>query len=64
MARKKKDVALTSTGLPADYAAFLESLKSRIQQAQMKAGTEQKISAILDHLESATREGLDPPVSF
>jgi hypothetical protein len=37
MARKKAGAALTSTGLPADYAAFLESLKSRIQQAQMKA---------------------------
>jgi predicted nuclease of restriction endonuclease-like (RecB) superfamily len=37
MARKNKDVALTSTGLPADYAVFLESLKSRVQQAQTKA---------------------------
>jgi|GEM_PF-1651430 len=38
MARqKKKDVALTPFGLPADYAEFLESLKSRVQQAQTKA---------------------------
>jgi predicted nuclease of restriction endonuclease-like (RecB) superfamily len=37
MARKKKEVALTSTGLPADYPAFLESLKSRVRQAQTKA---------------------------
>lgn len=37
MARKKKEVALTSTGLPADYPVFLESLKSRVQQAQTKA---------------------------
>ena len=37
MARKKKDVALTPFGLPADHAEFLESLKSRVQQAQTKA---------------------------
>src|SRR6266576_65462 len=37
MARKKKNVALTSTGLPADYAAFLESLKNRVRQAQTRA---------------------------
>lgn len=37
MARKKKELALTSTGLPADYSVFLESLKSRVQQAQTKA---------------------------
>ena len=37
MARKKKDVALTPSGLPTDYVEFLESLKSRVQQAQTKA---------------------------
>src|SRR6266700_2020084 len=37
MARKKKEVALPSTGLPADYPVFLESLKSRVQQAQTRA---------------------------
>ncbi len=37
MARKKKEVSLTSTGLPADYLVFLESLKNRVQQAQTKA---------------------------
>ena len=37
MARKKKAAALTGTGLPGDYAAFLESLKSRVHQAQTKA---------------------------
>jgi hypothetical protein len=37
MARKKKETALRSTGLPADYSAFLESLKSRVRQAQTKA---------------------------
>ena len=37
MARKKKHVASASTGLPADYPAFLESLKRRVQQAQTKA---------------------------
>ena len=34
MARKSKAAALTSTGLPLDYLAFLESLKSRVRQAQ------------------------------
>lgn len=37
MAAKKKVVALESTGLPADYPLFLESLKSRVQQSQTKA---------------------------
>ena len=37
MVRKKKEVALTSAGLPADYPKFLESLKCRVQQAQTKA---------------------------
>lgn len=37
MARKKKELALTSTGLPTDYPGFLESLKSRVRQAQTKA---------------------------
>ena len=37
MARKKREPALTSTGLPADYSVFLESLKSRVQQSQTKA---------------------------
>ena len=37
MARKNKDVALTPSGLSADQAEFLESLKSRVQQAQTKA---------------------------
>ena len=37
MGRKKKDAPPPSTGLPADYAAVLESLKRRIQQAQTKA---------------------------
>lgn len=37
MARQKKTPAQTATGLPADYPAFLESLKSRVQQAQTKA---------------------------
>ena len=37
MARKSKDSALPSTGLPSDYPAFLESLKSRVQQAQTKS---------------------------
>jgi predicted nuclease of restriction endonuclease-like (RecB) superfamily len=37
MPRKKKEVTLTSTGLPADYPVFLESLKSRVQQAQTRA---------------------------
>ncbi|MDR3632987.1 MAG: PDDEXK nuclease domain-containing protein [Isosphaeraceae bacterium] len=34
---RKKEVTPTSTGLPADYPAFLESLKRRVQQAQTKA---------------------------
>ncbi len=37
MARKKKPAGATRAGLPADYAAFLESLKSRVRQAQTKA---------------------------
>ncbi|MDX1929144.1 MAG: DUF1016 N-terminal domain-containing protein [Pirellulaceae bacterium] len=37
MTAKKKTVALTSTGLPADYSLFLESLKSRVRQSQTKA---------------------------
>ena len=37
MARQKKDATPTPTGLPADYPAFLESLKRRVQQAQTKA---------------------------
>jgi len=37
MAPKKKVAALQSTGLPADYPLFLESLKSRVQQSQTKA---------------------------
>ncbi len=37
MAAKKKVAALKSTGLPADYPVFLESLKSRVQQSQTKA---------------------------
>ena len=37
MARKKKEADLTSAGLPADYPAFLESLKRRVRQAQTKA---------------------------
>jgi predicted nuclease of restriction endonuclease-like (RecB) superfamily len=36
MAGKRKDGGLTSSGLPADYPAFLESLKNRVQQAQTK----------------------------
>jgi predicted nuclease of restriction endonuclease-like (RecB) superfamily len=36
MARKTKS-ALTRTGLPEDYPAFLESLKTRVRQAQTKA---------------------------
>jgi hypothetical protein len=34
---KKENAALTRTGLPLDYAAFLESLKTRVRQAQTKA---------------------------
>lgn len=37
MARKKKAALLTATGLPADYAPFLESLKSRVREAQARA---------------------------
>jgi predicted nuclease of restriction endonuclease-like (RecB) superfamily len=37
MARKLKDAGLPSTGLPLDYPAFLESLRSRVRQAQTKA---------------------------
>lgn len=37
MAKKMTTAALASSGLPADYAAFLESLKSRVRQAQTKA---------------------------
>jgi predicted nuclease of restriction endonuclease-like (RecB) superfamily len=37
MARKKTTAALSRTGLPGDYAAFLDSLKSRVRQAQTKA---------------------------
>ncbi|MHB1033071.1 MAG: PDDEXK nuclease domain-containing protein [Pirellulales bacterium] len=37
MAPKKKDAATTPAGLPADYPAFLESLKNRVRQAQTKA---------------------------
>ncbi len=37
MAAKKKVADLKSTGLPADYALILESLKSRVQQSQTKA---------------------------
>lgn len=37
MAAKKKVADFKSTGLPADYPLFLESLKSRVQQSQTKA---------------------------
>ncbi|MFM7161796.1 MAG: YhcG family protein [Planctomycetaceae bacterium] len=37
MADKKPAAALRGPELPADYPAFLESLKSRVQQAQTKA---------------------------
>jgi len=37
MAKKKPAAAVTASGLPADYPAFLDSLKSRVQQAQTKA---------------------------
>jgi len=37
MARKKTASALSGAGLPGDYAAFLESLKIRVRQAQTKA---------------------------
>ena len=34
---RKKTAALAPTGLPADYAAVLDSLKGRVQQAQTRA---------------------------
>jgi len=37
MARKKKVTPPNHIGLPADYPAFLESLKGRVRQAQAKA---------------------------
>ncbi len=37
MAAKRTSATVTSTGLPADYPLFLESLKSRVQQSQTKA---------------------------
>jgi predicted nuclease of restriction endonuclease-like (RecB) superfamily len=37
MAKRKTAAVAASVGLPADYPAFLESLKSRVQQAQTKA---------------------------
>ncbi len=37
MARKKKVTPPNHIGLPADYPAFLESLKGRVRQAQSKA---------------------------
>ena len=37
MARKKKGVAVARARLPVDYVATLESLKSRVRQAQTKA---------------------------
>lgn len=37
MARKKKATSLVPAGLPGDYTAFLESLKSRVRQAQTTA---------------------------
>ena len=37
MARKKSAAALPPPGLPADYPAFLESLKSRVRQTQTRA---------------------------
>ena len=37
MARKKKETAPTTGGLPTDYPAFLESLKNRVRQAQTRA---------------------------
>lgn len=37
MAKKKSATGSTSVGLPTDYPAFLESLKSRVQQAQTRA---------------------------
>jgi hypothetical protein len=37
MARKKQIDALISPTLPLDYADFLDSLKTRVRQAQTKA---------------------------
>lgn len=37
MARKKNPGASIAAGLPVDYANFLESLKTRVRQAQTKA---------------------------
>ena len=37
MARKKKADSRPPLGLPSDYAAFLESLKTRVRQAQTRA---------------------------
>lgn len=37
MARKRSDAALTWTSLPGNYATFLKSLTSRVQQAQSRA---------------------------
>ncbi len=37
MARKKKSADVSAHGLPPDYPGFLESLKSRVRQAQTKA---------------------------
>ncbi len=37
MPSPKKQKSVTSTNLPTDYASFLDSLKSRVQQAQTKA---------------------------
>ncbi|WP_205847379.1 DUF1016 N-terminal domain-containing protein [Planctopirus hydrillae] len=37
MAKKKPAAGLTALGLPDDYPAFLESLKSRVRQSQTKA---------------------------
>ncbi len=36
-ARKKNNAALQPTGLPADYAEVLESLKTRVRQAPTQA---------------------------
>lgn len=37
MARKKPENKTFIPGLPADYAAFLESLKNQVRQAQTRA---------------------------
>lgn len=37
MARKKNAVASNQTGIPSDYIAFLEFLKTRVRQSQTKA---------------------------